>query len=269
MKSFNKILFALMGVMLLAFTSCQEEIPVREPSPAAPENSMEVLFSVENPTTVELGLTDTEYTIELRRSIYDAETVVPVQVECDELLSCPETVTFAAGDSTASYTITLKEGMEPFVPYMAEIRISNEFTNPYLSGENGTQEYCVKLMKNDWKNHSKGIYVSNFFTDAAGNPAQWENMMLYSEILKQYKLLDVYAVGYDIVFKVNEDGVVSLAEGSEVETGYEHPSYGMVSFEILPASNFVDDVVTLVGNMNVSAGSFGSTVEGLIITEKY
>ncbi len=269
MKSFNKIIYTLMGVVLLAFTSCQEEIPVREPSPAAPENSMDVLFSTENPTSVELSLTATEYTIELKRKVYNAEAVVPVQVECDEVLSCPESVTFAAGDSTASYTITLKDGMEPFVSYMAEIRISNDFTNPYLSGENGTQEYCVNIMKNDWKNYSNGVYVSYFFGDADGNPAQWENIMQYSEILKQYKLLDVYEFGYDILFEVDEEGGVSLVEGDDVATGYMHPAYGMIYFEVLPTSTFADGVVTLVGNMNVSAGSFGGTTEGYVITEEY
>ena len=83
-----------------------------------------------------------------------------------------------------------------------------------------------------------------------------------------YKLTDCIAKGYDIIFELTEDGQHLLKPIAKQETGYVHPSYGMVSVEGAADDIQRDgNVIALPMKYTVSAGSFGAKYDYLALPE--
>ena len=103
-----------------------------------------------------------------------------------------------------------------------------------------------------WEYLGDGIYTSSFWGGA------WAQPVYRGEGTQLYKLKDCIAKGYDITFELTDDGQHLLKPIEKQETGYVHPSYGMVYLEGAAADiQREGNLITLPMEYTVSAGSFG------------
>lgn len=110
-----------------------------------------------------------------------------------------------------------------------------------------------------------GTFSSTFFTNEDGSPLMAEQVIEKAKEANTYRLPDVYAAGYPLLFSLDEKGnVVSF---SDQETGYVHSSYGMVSVHCTGAEK-VGNTYKFTLEFLVSAGSFGPFVESITFPEK-
>ena len=110
----NKIfLMAGIAVMSLMATSCSDDDKYQKGPEAGSQN-----VGFVNQTNPVLGLTDTQFTVELKRSNASGELTVPLEIiQCADVLSAPSSVTFASGSETATLTINVSNAAEAFVDY--------------------------------------------------------------------------------------------------------------------------------------------------------
>ncbi|MGL5228679.1 MAG: hypothetical protein ACRC77_10900 [Bacteroidales bacterium] len=105
--------------------------------------------------------------------------------------------------------------------------------------------------------------VTSTWGNAVGQ-AQWETDIEKANEAEFYKLKDFYTKGGDITFSVGADGSVSVARQKDGEV---HSSYGDIYVETDSAkpSKKEGKVVTLYLKMTVSAGSFGTFKEIVVL----
>lgn len=105
--------------------------------------------------------------------------------------------------------------------------------------------------------------VTSTWGNAVGQ-AQWEADVEKAKEAEFYKLKDFYTKGGDITFSVGADGSVSVARQKDGEV---HSSYGDIYVETDSAkpSKKEGKVVTLYLKMTVSAGSFGTFKEIVVL----
>lgn len=213
-----------------------------EPGTPATEGGERVYFSDPSLINAEVGLTDNTYEIELSREDGTNAITVPVKSTCvgfENLISIPESVTFAEGEKTATLTISISDEMQTFTEYPITLAIDEAYTDPYAdTEENG--EYprlAFNLIKNDYKDYAYGTYTSSLWEDS------WEVTMQYSEVMDQYRLQDYASIGKSIVFTWNQEtGDIKLVD-EYIGTG-EDWGYGSIVFRIK------DDPITFDGDTN-------------------
>lgn len=110
----------------------------------------------------------------------------------------------------------------------------------------------------DYKPYGKGTYTSNFFGDT------WEVDVEYSEVGNRYRIANNWTDGYGFAF--SPDGSKVTVYPTTTETGYVHPSYGMVSVSD-QGSTYDEGTKTFTFNFKwtVAAGSFGNYAETLTL----
>lgn len=108
-----------------------------------------------------------------------------------------------------------------------------------------------------YKSLGTGTFTSNFFEDS------WPQEVLKAEEADFYKLPNCYYNGYPIEFSI-VDGKVQFAKQP---MGYTTASYGMTSWDpiYMDESTIEGKVITFVVRFVVSAGSYGTTEEVLIM----
>ena len=258
MKNIFNIL--LLGLMVTTVCSCNDEIEYSpgEPSPFA---ESKVFFSKDNAYDLILGVYDTEVTFFLERT--DASSALSVPLEASgydqNVFTVPASVEFAAGETKKEVKIQVKN-MEVFTDYsLKKIAIPSELVNPYKD----FSAISLNVLKEDYVPFAKGMYTSNFFGD------EWEMVLEYSALLDLYRFQDLYVEGYDFLFKW-DGGETMTMQPANIETGYVHPSYGMVTAKTVATKYFADsETLAFQYNWTVSAGSFGSYTEYFEMTEKY
>lgn len=250
MKKYTKIIaIAFAAVSVLA--SCTKETPYE---PGKPAGSKDVFFSKENPSTVVLALSDTEFSVVLERSDASAAETVPLAAWCDvpNVISVPASVSFAAGETSVEVPVTLGE-CESFVNYMINISIPEEYTQPYKE-DAGSPNLALIFYKEDYKLWKTGEYYDAFWYEDS-----WEQPIEYSEIQDTYRLSNVWADGYGFTFKFNPDTKdVAFASSAKIATGINHSSYGAISATPVSCGYDADlNAIIFVFKWTVSAGSFG------------
>jgi hypothetical protein len=265
----NKIfLMAGLAVMGLVATSCSDDDKY---TPGKEAGSNNVVFVNEANQT--LALTATEFEVELQRTNTSGDLTVPLEViECSNVLSFPESVTFASGSATATIKVAVSADAVPYDVYTLRVRIPEDYTNSYIE-QAGSPQLNVTVMKEDYKPFATADYTSWFFGDT------WEIGIEYSEYLDMYRIKGLFVEGYDYFYKLGakaDDGSIPMtmctADGKKLAsqaTGYVHATYGMVSSKWLDA-NFTgydpaEDAYFIPFQFNVSAGTFGSNYDSFKI----
>lgn len=170
---------------------------------------------------------------------------------------------FAAGESKTHAVITYDDldALNPSIKYELVLELADK--DQLLPG--AVEKVSITAQRKlTYKAFSKGTFASQFFGDS------WAVDVEKAEEADFYKIIDCYVEGYDIVFSVSSDNTIAF---DEQNTGYEHPSYGMVSIAVPdPADEAPDSfqdgkVFTLYGKFWVSAGSFGVAQETLTLND--
>lgn len=110
----------------------------------------------------------------------------------------------------------------------------------------------------DYKPLGKGTYSSEFFGDTR------EVDVDYSEVGNRYRIANNWEEGYGLSF--SPEGSKVTVYPSQMETGYKHPTYGMVS--VTDQGSTYDEATktfTFTFKFTVAAGSFGNAVETLTL----
>lgn len=248
MKKYTKIIaiaFALASVLV----SCTKSEPYE---PGKPAGSKDIYFSVSNPATQVLALSDTEFTVILERSDASAAETVPLSFWCDVpgAANVPTSVSFAAGQNSVEIPVSLGE-MDPFVNYQLNISIPEEYTQPY-KGDAGSPQCGMVFYKEDYKTWKTGTLYDDFWTGE-----EWASVIEYSEMLDQYRLAEWIAPGAKYVF--TWDGNQKFS-GAKQSSGLVDSTYGPVSAQLDSAKTYFDpdeNAIYFGFTWTVSAGSFG------------
>lgn len=273
MKKIFKNIMAL-AVLALNFSACTDEV---EYTPATPSDvdSTAYHFAYSQETDFILPLNATQITVTLERLNAELEeTIVLSSVADEEIFTIPESVTFAAGERTATIEIAISEALQPFQSEDIKISLPNELINPYKVDNYST--FTATVLKEDYLPYGKGIYVWGFLG------AQYYNEMHYSEYLDAYRIVtpwttiaDQYvAIGYkaekgqSVDFTVDEEGKVELLS-KKMKSGLIHPSYGSVYAELQETEMMEDGTFYFNYKWTVAAGSFGAYDDYFVLTEIY
>lgn len=275
MKLFKNILFIGAGLFIFLLNACTEDMPERSPSYVPASDVMEVYFpgDAKSQFEVEPTVSSIEVTV-VRENTSGAASVGLTVKDYEGVFTVPGSVEFDAGEAETTIPISF-EGLETFVSYKMELILEEEYTHPYDSAMNGgTTNFLVYVTQSDWVDYAIGTYNSTFLE------TEWEQVLQYSEILDAYRFPDLWAAGVHWEFKW-DGGEAIIPGGTEnsdgyfvVETGYNHPNYGMVSAATDPSTDYTyyseaDDMFKFDRLWTVSAGSFGWYAEYFTFTERY
>lgn len=191
MKNFKRIFF-IIGLGAFLWSSCTEDIPVREESPAADPESMQVYFPNSQKYKYELPPTVFEVDIDLKREKSAKAATVKIIVTSDltGVFTVPETVSFAAGDSTAKLTITF-DTLEQFKPYQISFKIEDQYINPYVVNPDGTTDFNLYVEHNDFLpvGNGKGQFFDSFTLASVADVS-----ITYSEKKDVYRISNPYTL---------------------------------------------------------------------------
>ena len=256
MKLFNKLALVATIAAGIGLTSCQEELTYEVGAPAAKDSA--VVYFANDISDVLLQISDSTIQIEVARFATEAATYdldVTLEAGTEDLFEIPTSVTFDQGDLDTTITVFVA-GIDLMRNYTVKIAIDEDWVNPYAAGENTVVAFDI--MREDYAPYAVGTYVDYFLY---GPEYPYEKVLEYSPALDTYRMKDCWDLGTTEVFTFKWDGGENIALGTSVlKTGYNHPSYGMVSANYLTAQVMTqDNLVQFVFNIKwtVSAGSFG------------
>ncbi len=159
-------------------------------------------------------------------------------------------VSFEAGKNTSTVELHYTYGsLTPGKTYAIKLNLD---PTSLSAKEQGSITITGK-MKLTFTYIGDGTLTSEFFEDSWKQPVYKANGGV-----EYYKLKDCYAKDYDILFGLGSDGLVNSFDIQQ--TGYKHPTYGMVS-ETFVSSTHVGKTVSLTLKFTVASGSFGNATE--------
>lgn len=276
MKINKLFLMAFVASLSLGFTSCSDD----DDYSAGPEvGTTEVTF--DNESNIVLGLDDTDFTVTVTRADGTNALTVPIEVvSAPPTVTVPETVTFAAGETTKDITISAGDGVEPFVKYFLVLAIPTEYAaNTYKADPDTYPRFNVTVLREDYKPWATCVFApKNFY-----NP--YKTLIEYSEMLDLYRMPDLFSDGYPWFFKWDgksgDDQTFYIADenGNKITkffSGLVHPTYGNVMANILSKEDtgymgWYEEYGEFVFGCEytVSAGSFGDVLVEIGNIEKY
>ena len=200
-----------------------------------------------------------QYDIVLQRGNAAGAVSVPVTLEdASGFFSAPASASFADGDYETTLRVTFNR---------SQLAVGLAYQITLTLPENPVKERIVKhtaSITRDyvWQYFTTGTFSSAFFEE------EWEQVIQKAEGTDAYKLPSLIAEGVDMIFYVADNGSLSFPGSPTANglyrfaTGYMHPSYGMVYFELDPdlEYSFFDKEKKLAvfnGQYAVSAGNFG------------
>lgn len=191
MKNFRRLFF-IIGLGAFLWSSCTSDIPVREESPAANPESMQVYFPSSQKYNYELPPTVFEVNIEVQREKYSEDATVKIIKVADlaDAFTVPETVTFAAGDSLSTLTITFDE-LEQFKSYQVSFKVEDQYINPYVVNSKGTSDFNLLVQHNDYELVGNG---EGQVFDAFAMYSVADVTVMYSESKDAYRISNPYTL---------------------------------------------------------------------------
>ncbi len=262
----------------LGLTSCSDDNNYS----AGPEAGKDVV-TFDNEENVVLGIDETDFTVTVTRSDGASALTVPIQVvSAPPTTTVPESVSFAAGETSKEITVSVGDGILPFTKYLLVLSIPIEYAgNTYKADPDTYPRYNVSVLREDYKPWAKCTYAAGAFY----NPFPME--IEYSELLDLYRLPDLFSPGVSWFFKWDgtsgDDQLFYIADEngnpiSKFFSGIVHPSYGNVTANILTKEEagylgyyeFETGPEFVFGcEYTVSAGSFGAKIVEIYDIVKY
>jgi hypothetical protein len=225
MKSIKYIL--IFAISVFAFVSCNSNdtegtvYDATNNEVSFPNASSSYTFGAEDPD---------RYEIVLQRSIADGAASVAISLSDESgLFTSPESVNFADGVYEVKIPVTFDR---------SQLVVGQTYPIEITVPANPVKERIVKHTLNItrdyvWEYFAAGTFSSGLF-------GEWEQEIQKADGAEAYKLPSVIAEGFDMTFYVAEDGSISFPGDPTDDglyrfaTGYVHPSYGMIYFELYP-----------------------------------
>lgn len=271
----NRLLVALTFIASLAMAGCSDFVDTEMDSPVVPSNSPAVRFLADNQTSYELEPGENaKFTLTVKRNNEGSALQVPITVvtNTENGFVVPDNVSFAAGQATADILVTMSPTAPTGTPLTLELAFADEFVNPYLT-EYAAYKGEASLL--NWVKFSTGIYTSGFFE------ASWEQDLYMAEGTNKFRFYDLFVEGVDYNFEW-EVGELAIAPAGTAnssgymvqESGYVHPTHGMVSSATDPDPaytyyNSTTKTFSFDRQWTVAAGSFGWFTDTYEITEQF
>jgi len=257
MKKIMKYAYVVLaGVMAMAFTSCKDTYDYEGPGEQDPGafisvDATSIKYAAEDAQILKLTL--------IRTNVGAAENI---NLTCDNPhFQVPSSVSFSADE--AKKTLEIPFAILGGTTEEVTISVADESATVY-----GVKTATFTITRDFvWEYLGEGIFSCWLFGQA------WPQPVYRGEGTQLYKLPDCIAEGYDITFELSEDGQ-NLKSLTKQETGYVHPSYGMIS--VGRATDDDDNPLDIVRDGNViylptkytvSAGSFGDNYDALELPE--
>nr|WP_321407922.1 hypothetical protein [uncultured Carboxylicivirga sp.] len=131
--NFNKLYIVFLLTLSALFVGCSEWEDTVESSPNFNDDSA-VRFSIDNSTEIRVNPSNLSFTLTVNRDNPSSMLEVPIGVitNTDNIFTIPATVSFAAGEETTSFDVTVAETADFDVYYAIELEFGEEyFSNPY------------------------------------------------------------------------------------------------------------------------------------------
>ncbi len=270
--------------MALVIASCDND-DWKPGTPSSPDGE-KVYFSDENENNFVLALNDDKIELIITRDDATEEADIPVMVASpiEGMFTGAETVTFAAGEREATYTVTVSDAMLPFQSYKFSVIIPEKYTAAYQYDENSlSPRIDITVLKEDFAVVGTGLYNDPILFEQS-----WPQDIEYSPMLGLYRLPNLIVRDTPIYFHFayNEEGEQEFyftdSEGKHVTkmaTGYVYGSYGMITMGIFEEKGLGYDEEDIpegyVGQFyfyaeySVTQGSFGEGWETMNVSEWY
>jgi hypothetical protein len=274
----NKKILSLFVVTASLLVSCSEYVDTVEPGPIVSADNPAARFAASNTTNYEFEPGISGFTIKAIRdkdkSANALEVSVIVDANTENAFIVPSKIAFPAGKDTIDVEIGISSSAPINVPLSLAISLDESYNNPYKA-EYNVYNATVNIIK--WELFASGTWTSSFFEDS------WPQDLYKADGQNIYRFYGPYVEGYDIRFEWDGEslsikplnGESATLDGAAVvryATGYNHPSYGMVYFNIDPDPNWTyfdvaNKTLNLNGAFTISAGSFGWMDEVYTISE--
>ncbi len=252
MKKIMKYAYVVLaGVMAMAVTSCKDTYDYDGPGAQDPGAFLSV-----DATTLKYAAEDAQI-LKLTLMRTNVGAAEDVKLTCDNAhFQVPTSVNFSANEDKK--TIDIPFAIQGGTTENVTISVADENATVY-----GVKTATFTITRDFvWEYLGVGVYQCWLFEQS------WEQDVYRGEGTQMYKLTDCIAKGYDIIFELTEDGQHLLKPIAKQETGYVHPSYGMVSVEGAADDIQRDgNVIALPMEYTVSAGSFGAKYDYLVLPE--
>ncbi len=263
------ILLALLSVVLVATTSCEDKF-VQEPAPVTNPNSANVYFASTNASSVVLGLSATNFNVVVKREKTTSAQTVKLTTEDSNggIFTVPSEISFAVGESQKNLTITVAD-MVLMKSYHLAIAIDGQETKPY-NAQTVFPRIELNVLKEDFAPYANGTFTDSF---ELYSYTTWPLTLEYSPMTKVYRLKACWGfTGYDLTFtwdKASAIGIIGTTSGAYkvVKTGYVDSTYGMISAYFGACTyNATTKTFTFPITWRVAAGSFGTYPDYYTIT---
>ncbi len=237
-----KTIKALFLVAVLAFAaSCSEDTEMN----LYPARSNEAFFGTTSHKYAVSGDLENAYTITVTRALSQGEASVPVSISGEKVaaFTAPAAVLFADGSQTGLLKLTFDR--EQFVVgenNEITITLDSETDLPYATS-------CTLNVVRDytWQAYGEGTFTSDILSAMFGTVVAWPQAIERAlENQNLYRLPDCYhnagtnysEAGYNIVFTWDGGAAIAMDAPADdygcatVESGWSHPSYGMISLYV-------------------------------------
>lgn len=240
---------SIMGIVL-AFSACTDSIE-RESSPIPTDGVQAYIYS-ETPSSFNFIPSDEQVVeVTIGRQTTEATTV---HFESEgEGFNIPTTLDFAEGEQKKNLRITFNMPIGETGSFILRIAENDVYTY-------SRSEITCNVARNyKYTEIGKGSFTSSFF----GQPG--ECIFEKAEGADWYKAVGPYEEGYDILFKVQDDGKTVVVEKQAVASKYDQ-------YKTLFAAGqgtMENGVITVNASFSVAEGSFqGSFEEKFILPIK-
>lgn len=173
------------------------------------------------------------------------------------------TVTFEDGKSTAEAIVSYKDlnllGVTDV--YRFSLNFDESKTSP--SQLNSIEVSAQRRLT--FNKTGTGTFSTSFFGNEDGTPSLMNIVVEKAEEANVYRLLDVYETGYPIIFSVDDNG--NILSFGEQETGYVHPTYGMIFVSFVDAKRTGNTYDFTLQFLVPGVGSFGAFEESIQMPE--
>lgn len=265
MKIFKKLAYmSALAMLATGIAACSDDDDYTRAKPV-PEDCMQVYFSELNESAYELApdvLASTKIDLSVMRLQTADAASVPVKVyQTGDVFVVPATVEFAAGQATATLSVSFKEAATG--EYSLRLAIEDEqYADPYKVVE-GSPIFGINLNVVKWNLLGTGTYTYTGW---------WEDTQTGLELYQrdgttEYKFTD-WGGGIELFFNCDEAGNITVPQQY---IGANHSSYGQIFITSANAnapSRYDAATKTYYFNCRyiVSAGSFGTFSESYVLT---
>lgn len=177
-------------------------------------------------------------------------------IDLPSTIQVPSSVSFEAGEGISSFHVTVGD-ITPGQNYRLAITLDES-----LAPMDAKSTKVVTIYRDyTYSAIGTGTLTSEFFGDAAGNPAVGEFEWEKADQTTWYRALSLYDEGYDVIFKVASDGKTVTVDEQAITSDIS--GYGTAY--VAGSGTLENGVITVTLEFTVSAGSFGTAKEKLTL----